>query len=66
MVEKSSSSAWDAFIEGAAIIAGAILLYKIFKGTPEQNIQRCPRCNFPLRSEVGNCPNCNLALKWVE
>ncbi len=66
MAKKSSSSEWDAFIEGAAIVAGLILLYKILKGTPQQNVPRCPRCNNPLQPNINNCPYCNLALRWVD
>ncbi len=65
MAEKSSSSAWDALVGGGAIVAAAILIYKLLRGTPQQNVPRCPRCNYPLKTGIGNCPNCNLALRWV-
>ena len=61
----AKDSAWDAFIGGAAIVGGLILLYKLFTDAPQQNVPVCPRCNYPLEHGINNCPNCNMPLTWV-
>lgn len=61
----AKDSAWDAFIGGAAIVGGAILLYKLLTGTSQQNVPMCPRCRYPLKYGIRNCPNCNMPLNWV-
>lgn len=60
----AKDSAWDAFIGGAAIVGGLILLYKLLQGT-SQNVPTCPRCRYPLQPGIKNCPNCNIPLNWV-
>jgi len=61
----AKDSAWDAFIGGAAIVGGAILLYKLLTGAAQQNVPMCPRCRYPLQPGIRNCPNCNMPLNWV-
>ena len=62
----AKDSAWDAFIGGAAIVGGAILLYKLLQGgNPQRHVPMCPRCGSPLQTGSQNCPNCNMPLNWV-
>ncbi len=61
----AKDSDWDAFIGGAAIVGGLILLYKLLQGPSTQNVPTCPRCRYPLQPGIKNCPNCNMPLNWV-